>query len=96
MIANILPATMEELCQAYFKGDGKKARQLHYQMFPLIKNLFIETNPGPVKTAMGLLGLCSPDMRLPLAPMLPENLEKLKKALAECSLIKRKKGASLR
>ncbi len=96
VIANILPGVMEDLCQSYFQGDLKNARHLHYQLFPLIKNLFIETNPGPVKTAMGLLGLCSAEMRLPLAPMLPENLEKLKKALAECSLIKEKKGAKIR
>jgi 4-hydroxy-tetrahydrodipicolinate synthase len=54
---------------------------------PLIKAVFIETNPIPVKTAMGLLGMCEPDLRLPMSKMLPENLEKLKKALREYGLL---------
>jgi 4-hydroxy-tetrahydrodipicolinate synthase len=55
---------------------------------PLIKAVFIETNPIPVKTAMGLIGLCEPDLRLPLCTMQPENLEKLKKALKDYGLLK--------
>jgi 4-hydroxy-tetrahydrodipicolinate synthase len=53
----------------------------------LIKAVFIETNPIPVKTAMGLLGMCEPDLRLPLCAMSPENLEKLKAALKEYGLL---------
>jgi 4-hydroxy-tetrahydrodipicolinate synthase len=70
------------------KGNIDKARQLHFKLLPLIKAMFIETNPIPVKTALGLLGMCEPDLRLPMCPMYPENLEKLKKALKNYGLLK--------
>jgi len=78
---------MADMVSAFEKGDIKRAQSLHYKMLPLIKAIFIETNPIPVKTAMGLMGLCEPDLRLPMCPMSPENLEKLKKALKDYGLI---------
>jgi 4-hydroxy-tetrahydrodipicolinate synthase len=69
------------------KGDIKNAEALHYKMIPLVKAMFMETNPIPVKTAMGLMKLMEPDLRLPLCEMLPENKEKLVKALKEYRLI---------
>lgn len=85
--ANIVPADVAALVSAFEKGDIEKARQIHFKLLPLIKALFIETNPIPVKTAMGLLGMCGPDLRLPMCPMAPENEEKLKKALKEYGLL---------
>jgi 4-hydroxy-tetrahydrodipicolinate synthase len=55
-------------------------------MLPLIKAMFVETNPIPVKTAMGLLRMCAPALRLPLCEMMPDNLAKLKSALKEYGL----------
>ena len=46
-----------------------EARKLHHRLFPIVKSSFVETNPIPVKTAAGLLGFCSPELRLPLTPM---------------------------
>jgi len=86
--ANIVPQEMADLVSEYQKGNINKAQELHYRLLPLIKALFLETNPIPLKTAMGLLGMCEPDLRLPLCPMSPENLEKLKKALKEYGLLK--------
>jgi 4-hydroxy-tetrahydrodipicolinate synthase len=86
--SNIIPKDVADMTQAYLKGDTQKAMQLHYNMLPLIKALFIETNPIPLKTAMGLMGLCSDEMRLPMCPMSEENLLKLKKALKDYGLIK--------
>lgn len=86
VIANLVPQDMAKMCNAWFKGNFEKAKQLHHKMFPLIKALFIETNPIPVKTAMGLLGLCSAELRLPLASMEEKNLEKLKKAMQNYGL----------
>jgi 4-hydroxy-tetrahydrodipicolinate synthase len=54
----------------------------------LIKALFLETNPIPVKTAMGFLGMCDPELRLPMCAMSPENTEKLRKALKDYGLLK--------
>ena len=65
------------------KGDIEGARKLHYKLLPLIKAIFIETNPIPVKTAMSLMGMIEPDLRLPMCPMSEANLEKLKKALKD-------------
>ena len=55
---------------------------------PLIKSMFYETNPVPVKTAMGLLGMCDPEIRLPLCQMSDKNLERLKIAMKNYGLLK--------
>jgi len=87
VIANIVPKDVAEMCNAWFKGDLERAKKLHHKMFPLIKALFIETNPIPIKTAMGLVGFCSSELRLPLAPMEEKNLEKLKKVMHDYGLL---------
>ena len=88
VVANIVPGDVANLVSEFEKGNLKKAQELHYKLSPLIKAMFIETNPIPVKTAMGLLGMCEPDLRLPMCAMSPENLEKLKKALKDYGLLK--------
>jgi 4-hydroxy-tetrahydrodipicolinate synthase len=85
--ANIIPRDVADMCALFMKGDIKNAEALHYKMIPLVKAMFMETNPIPVKTAMGLMKLMEPDLRLPLCEMLPENKEKLVKALKEYRLI---------
>jgi len=87
VVANIIPRDVADMCAAFDAGNLKKARELYYKMLPLVKAMFVETNPIPVKTAMGLMKLCAPDMRLPLCDMLPENKEKLVKALKDYELI---------
>jgi len=87
VVANIVPKDVADMVKAFEKGDIKEARRLHYKLLPLIKVMFIETNPIPVKTAMGLMGLCEPGRRLPLCEMLPDNKEKLIKALKDYKLI---------
>ncbi len=87
VISNIIPKDVAEMVSAFEKGNIKKAQEMHYRMLPLIKAMFIETNPIPVKTAMGLLGMCDPGLRLPMTQMQPENVEKLKAALKEYSLL---------
>ncbi len=87
VVANIVPRDVANLVAEFEKGNLKKAREIHYKLLPLIKAVFFETNPIPIKTAMGLLGMCEPDLRLPMCAMLPENLEKLKKALKDYGLL---------
>ncbi|MFA4988039.1 MAG: 4-hydroxy-tetrahydrodipicolinate synthase [Candidatus Omnitrophota bacterium] len=87
--ANIVPRETASLVAAFEKGDIKKARALHYKLLPLIKSLFLETNPIPVKTAMGLLNMCEPDLRLPMCAMSSVNLAKLKKSLVDYGLLKK-------
>lgn len=88
VVANIVPRDVADMVAAYEKGNIKKAQELHYKLLPLVKAVFIETNPIPVKTAMGMLGMCEPTLRLPMTPMLAENQEKLRKALKEYGLLK--------
>jgi 4-hydroxy-tetrahydrodipicolinate synthase len=87
VVANIVPGDVASLVSAFEKGDFKKAQDINFKLLPLIKAMFIETNPIPVKTAMGLMKLCEPDLRLPMCGMLPENEAKLKKALKDYGLI---------
>ena len=89
VVANIVPKDVLRLIELFNKGDLKKAEELHYKLLPLVKSMFVETNPVPVKTAMGLLDMCSPDLRLPLCSMADENLAKLKTALREYGLLKK-------
>lgn len=88
VVANIVPRDVADMVDDFNKGNIKKAQEMHYKLLPLTKALFIETNPIPVKTAMGLLGMCAPDLRLPMCSMMPENLDKLKKALKDYGLLK--------
>jgi 4-hydroxy-tetrahydrodipicolinate synthase len=85
--ANIIPRDVSDMCAAFEKGDIRRAGELHYKMLNLVRAMFIETNPIPVKTAMGLMKLCGPDLRLPMCDMLPENKERLIKEMKEYKLI---------
>jgi 4-hydroxy-tetrahydrodipicolinate synthase len=88
VVSNIVPRDVADMVSEFEKGNIKKARELHYKLLPLIKAVFLETNPIPVKTALGLLGMCEPDLRLPMCPMSAQNLDLLKKALANYGLLK--------
>lgn len=88
VVANIAPKETADMVSLFLKGDAKGAKELHYKLLPLVRAMFFEGNPVPVKTAMGMLGMCEPQVRLPLAEMLPENADKLKKALKEYGLLK--------
>ncbi len=88
VVANIVPQDVAGLVSAFLKGDLKKAQELHFKLLPLIKAVFLETNPIPIKTAMGLLGMSDPSLRLPMCPMSADNLEKLKQTLRDYGLLK--------
>ncbi len=79
--SNLFPAEVCALVQAYQSGDVKSAEKLHRKMFPLFKDLFIEPNPVPVKTALGWRGAMSGECRLPLCEMTAANQARLRKTL---------------
>jgi 4-hydroxy-tetrahydrodipicolinate synthase len=85
--ANILPGKMAKLCALALSNKMEEARAIHCELLKINNDMFIETNPIPVKTALGLIGKISPELRLPLCPMSPENLERLKSTLRAYSLI---------
>ncbi len=87
VVANIIPRDVADMCSAFEKGNIKKAEELHYKMLSLVKAMFVETNPIPVKTAMGLMKMIDPQMRLPLCDMLPGNKDKLVAELKGYKLI---------
>ncbi|MDD4955250.1 MAG: 4-hydroxy-tetrahydrodipicolinate synthase [Candidatus Omnitrophica bacterium] len=87
VVANIVPQMTSELVATFEKGNLQKAQEIHYKLLPLIKAMFIETNPIPVKTAMGLMKLCEPGLRLPLCAMATDNLAKLTEVMRDYRLI---------
>ncbi|WP_340820315.1 4-hydroxy-tetrahydrodipicolinate synthase [Methanolobus sp. WCC4] len=87
VVANIVPEMMVEMYNAVNAGDLATARKLHFKMAPLIRALFTETNPIPVKRAVELMGLSAGTMRLPLAPLSEENSVTLENALRKLGCI---------
>lgn len=77
VVANILPAETKKMADDYARGNVVEARKAQLSMNGLINTLFIETNPIPVKEAMGIMNLCSSEVREPLYPMSTGNREKL-------------------
>lgn len=67
VISNLLPREAKEMTDAYFGGNSARAREIQFRLLPLIQAMFMETNPSPIKYAMSLRGLCSPELRLPLS-----------------------------
>jgi 4-hydroxy-tetrahydrodipicolinate synthase len=87
VLANIVPKDVAGLCAAWKEGRVDDARRAHLKMYPLARSLFVETNPAPVKTAMGWLDLCAPDLRLPMVSLEKANAEKLEQALRVYGLV---------
>jgi 4-hydroxy-tetrahydrodipicolinate synthase len=83
--SNVAPGAVSDMVKALLEGDWERGRELHYELLPLFRALFVETNPIPVKTAASLLGLCSDEMRLPMIPLSGENLRNLQRVMEETS-----------
>jgi len=88
VVANIAPRDVADMVDSFLQGDLRHAKKMHYKLLPLVKAMFIETNPIPVKTAMGLLGMIEPTLRLPMCSMKEESKIKLIKALKDYGLLK--------
>jgi len=85
--ANVAPAEMAALVDAWAAGDAAKARAIHYKLYPLFQALFLETNPIPIKHAVALMSKATAELRLPLCPMSQENLDKLTRVMKDLKLI---------
>lgn len=88
VVANIAPRQTATLVETGLAGKYDEARTQHEQLLPLVKALFWDTNPVPVKAALALQGLCAPDVRLPLVPMSEDKHKQLRDLLAEQGLLK--------
>jgi len=87
VIANIVPKDTADMLTAWEQGNMDKTKAMYFKLLPLCQAMFFETNPVPVKTSLALMGKIRDELRLPLAPMAPANLEKLKKALQDYGLL---------
>lgn len=85
--ANVAPKLMADLCRATLAGDMDEARRLHFKLMPINRAMFLETNPIPVKTAVCMMRGLDLEFRLPMVPLMPDNLEKLTKILNDCDLL---------
>jgi 4-hydroxy-tetrahydrodipicolinate synthase len=85
--SNVIPREMHELAAAALAGDFARAKEIHYKFLPLMRAFFLETNPIPLKHALGLMGKCSPELRMPLTPLSAPAADKLRAAMKEAKLI---------
>lgn len=89
VVANIVPGKVARMCKAFVRGRMGEARRLHEELLPITRAMFLETNPIPVKTAMGLMKLIDDArLRLPMCPMGDGNFLKLKEVLRSSRLIR--------
>jgi 4-hydroxy-tetrahydrodipicolinate synthase len=86
--SNIVPKEVAHMVRAFAIGKPAVALRLHEKLYPIFKDLFIETYPGPVKAALAMMQLIEEEYRLPLVPMSPRNREALKTTLKTCGVLK--------
>ena len=82
VVSNIVPEAVSALTAACLSGDFAAGRAIHLALFDLCRAMFVETNPAPVKAAAALLGYCTPEVRLPLAPLSEAAQRRVERALA--------------
>ncbi|HRT58899.1 MAG TPA: 4-hydroxy-tetrahydrodipicolinate synthase [Candidatus Paceibacterota bacterium] len=86
--SNVIPRQVAQMVRAFARGDLRGAMNLHRKYYPLFKDLFIETNPVPVKAALAMMGLIQEEYRLPLVPMNPKNRQVLQATLQACGVLR--------
>ena len=86
--SNVIPRQVAQMVEAYAAGKTRAALKLHQKYYPLFKDLFIETNPVPVKAALAMLGQIEEEYRLPLVPMSAKNREVLRATMKAVGVLK--------
>jgi 4-hydroxy-tetrahydrodipicolinate synthase len=86
--SNIIPRQVSQMVQLYSEGKVKAALKIHQRYYPVFKDLFIETNPVPIKAALAMAGQIREEYRLPLVPMNPKNRATLAATLKSCGVLK--------
>jgi 4-hydroxy-tetrahydrodipicolinate synthase len=85
--SNVIPREVSQMVNAFARGDARKAAALHARYYSLFKDLFIETNPIPVKAALAMMKFMDEEYRLPLVPLNPKNWETLRTTLKRCGAL---------
>jgi 4-hydroxy-tetrahydrodipicolinate synthase len=86
--SNVIPRQVSQMVSAFAAGNARAALKLHQKYYPLFKDLFLETNPVPVKAALAMMGQIEEEYRLPLVPMSPKNREVLRATMRQCGVLK--------
>jgi 4-hydroxy-tetrahydrodipicolinate synthase len=84
--SNLFPAEMVAIQKNFEQGKLAAALELHQRFYPLFRDLFMESNPSPIKAALAYTGICGAGVRLPLVPMSEVNLPKLHESLVRCGI----------
>jgi len=87
VVSNMVPKDISRMCELLFEGNLREALEIHKKYFKLMKGLFIETNPIPVKAGLSLMGLIKNELRLPLVPARESTVKKLKEIMKGCGLL---------
>ncbi|HTI99802.1 MAG TPA: 4-hydroxy-tetrahydrodipicolinate synthase [Dongiaceae bacterium] len=87
--SNVIPREVTHMVRAYAIGKPAVALKLHQKYYPLFKDLFVETNPIPVKAALALMGVVAEEYRLPLVALSAANRQKLQQTLKACGILKK-------
>ncbi len=87
VVSNLIPHEMSELCRKWFEGDISGSREIHERYLSLMKLMFCEVNPIPVKTALSTMGLCSEELRLPMCEAEDKTKERLHEALKKYNVV---------
>jgi 4-hydroxy-tetrahydrodipicolinate synthase len=86
--SNIIPKEVSEMVRSFAEGKARTALKIHAKFFPLFRNLFVETNPVPIKAALAMKELIQEEYRLPLVQMAPKNRQVLEETLKACGILK--------
>jgi 4-hydroxy-tetrahydrodipicolinate synthase len=86
--SNVIPRQVAQMVRAFAAGKTQVALKLHQTYYPLFKDLFIETNPVPVKAALAMMGQIDEEYRLPLVPMNPKNREILRATMKQLGILR--------
>jgi 4-hydroxy-tetrahydrodipicolinate synthase len=86
--SNVIPRQVSRMVKDFVSGQTRAALNLHQKYYPLFKDLFIETNPGPVKAALAMFGQIEEEFRLPLVPISAKNRKILRATMKACGLLK--------
>ena len=85
--SNVIPREVSQMVKLFATGKSGAALRLHEKYYPLFKDLFIETNPTPVKAALAMMKIVEEEYRLPLVPMNPKNWDTLRTTLKRCGVL---------
>ncbi|HZL14258.1 MAG TPA: dihydrodipicolinate synthase family protein, partial [Verrucomicrobiae bacterium] len=85
--SNIIPREVSQMVKLFSAGKISAAMKLHEKFYSLFKDLFIETNPTPVKAALAMMKMIEEEYRLPLVPMNPKNWDVLRTTLKRCGVL---------